>query len=63
VFYGKNLISLVRLLALSDLLRLYGFRLEKTGEKGAHSNHGPAQEFYLPEGTKEINENLSHHDH
>lgn len=63
VFYGKKRTSLVQWLVLSDMFRLYSFKLEKTGEKGRDSDHGLAQEFYLHEGNKENNEKLSHHDH
>jgi hypothetical protein len=45
VFYGKKFISSVQWLALSDMFRLYSFKLKKIGE----SDHGLAQEFYLPE--------------
>lgn len=56
VFYAKNLIFLVQWLALSDVFRLYSFKLKKIGG----SDHGLAQEFYLPQGTEENNEKLSH---
>jgi len=56
VFYGKNFIFLVQWLTRSDVFRLYSFKWKKTGE----SDHGLPQEFYLPEGTEENNEKLSH---
>ena len=65
VFYGVGgtFISLVQWLALSGMFRLYSFKLKKIGEKGSDSDHGLAQEFYLPEGTEENNEKLIQHDH
>jgi len=37
--------------------------LKKIGEKGSDSDHGLAQEPFLPEGTEENNEKPIHHDH
>ena len=59
----KNFISLAQWLALSGIFRLYSFKLKKIGEKGSDSDHGLAQEPFLPEGTEENNEKPIHHDH